>query len=428
MSIVLHKYQEQAFLSDKQIIINAAGIQSGKTTLGAIWLIWMIGNGPTNANYILVAPTYKILAQASLPRFLELTKGMGTYHKVDGVFRFNHGPVVFIRSLTDGDSIEGITSVFALWLDEGGLISRYSWENCMGRCAFKQAPLMVTTTPYSLNWMFQIWRDWKDGKRDDVEFLTYRSIDNPFFPKAEYERQKRILDPVRFRMKYDGVFGRMEGLVYPNVAFIKSIPLPPGTQYYAGVDWGYTNPFALVVRAVTSDGVHYRVAEFCKSGMTMDEITQVCLSRQQMFNIKIFVCDPSNPAAIKSLNEAGLKAIGGNNDIQAGIDAMRGLMNLGKFFVFEDENPFGYDEFQTYHYPEPKDLKMDDDEKEQLPVAKNDHSLDADRYITMYLKGAATGVRRTPTRPDQDKSIPQDALKRLDWLKRGGSSRDKLRG
>ena len=372
---------------------------------------------------ILVAPTYKILQQASIPAFLTITKGLGRYNKVDSVFAYNHGPKIYIRSLSDPNSIEGITRCEAVWLDEGGLISRYAWENCTGRAAFRQATVMVTTTPYSLNWMFQLWKDWKANKRDDVEFLSYSSIDNPYFPKAEFERQRKILDPVRFAMKYLGQFGRMEGLVYEDIVFLRAFQLPTGTRYFAGVDWGFKNPFVITVRALTPDGIHYRVAEFYKSGLTTDEQIQVAKSRQQIFDIEQFICDPSNPAAIESFNRAGIRAIGGENDIIEGIDRHRALIRSQKFFVFEDENPFGYDEYNTYHYPEKKDLKVDEDDKEIVPVAKDDHGMDADRYTTMYLTTSLVGQKRVPVNPQNSGEIPEDALKRLNWLKKGGSSR-----
>jgi len=423
MLIQLHSYQEKAFLSDKQIVINAAGIQSGKTTTGGIWIPHRSTEINPTDNLIIAAPTYKILQQASLPGFLNFARGMGTYHKVDSLFKFHHGPTAYIRSLTDPNAMEGITNVEGIWLDEGGLISRYAWENVMGRAAFRQAKVMVTTTPYSLNWMYSLWKDWKAGKRPDVDFFNYRSIDNPFFPKAEYDRQKRILDPIRFAMKYDGQFGRMEGLVFGDVKFIKALPLPPGTRYFGGVDWGYTDPFALVIRAITPDGIHYRVAEFAKSRMDIDEIIQVCKSRKQLYNIEKFICDPSQPGSIAKFNRAGLTAIKGINDITDGIDEHRSLIRTQRFFIFEDENPYGQDEYSQYHYPEQKDLKIDEDSKERIPVDKDNHTIDADRYVSMHLRNLKPGARRTPTSPENDRQIPEDALKRLEWLKKGGSSR-----
>ncbi len=424
MKITLHKFQEKAFLSEKQIVINAAGIQSGKTTTGGIWLHNRAMEIEPDHNLIIAAPTYKILSQATLPRFLDYAKQFGKFHKVDSIFKYHHGPTVYIRSLTDPNAMEGITDVEGVWLDEGGLISLYAWENIMGRAAFRQAKVMVTTTPYSLNWLYQLWKQWKAGKRDDVEFLTYSSIDNPYFPKAEFERQKKLLDPVRFAMKYMGVFGKMEGLVYPEVVYMDPIKLPAGTRYFAGVDWGFTNPFAIVIRAVTPENLHYRVDEYVKSGLDIDECVFAAKSMTKLYPVELFICDPSSPANIKKFNKKQLKAIGANNDILDGIDTHRTLMRSNRFYVFEEQNPYGVEEYETYHYPAPKELGLDDDAKEPVPVAKNDHTLDCDRYLTMYIEGSVSDKKYAAV-PHDPQAMPRDAVKRLEWLKKGGSSRER---
>lgn len=419
MNYTLHKFQEQAFTSDKKIIVMSAGIQSGKTLTGALWSGTQAIASDRGLNTIICAPTYKVLHQATLPGFLGIWEKYGDFKKGLFEFRWNHGVTTYIRSLTDPNAMEGITNVNAIHLDEGGLISRYAWENVEGRAAFRQAPILITTTPYALNWLYAMWLEWDSGKRDDVDFIQFLSTDNPFFPKEEFERQKKLLDPRRFAMKYCGQFGKMEGLVFENLNLCDPIPLPPGTRFYAGVDWGFTNPTVITIRALTPDGTQYRVAEFYQSKMTIDETVQVCQQRKQLYNIELFICDPSSPHNIDALNRGGCPAIGGNNDIRAGIDQHLQLMNEAKFFIFESENPIGLDEYSTYHYAEPKELKIDDDAKEQLPVKSNDHGIDADRYVTMHL---AQGQDKTHAYIP-DNSRPEHSRKRLEWLKRGGSSR-----
>ena len=417
----LHKFQEQAFVSKRRIKVIAAGIQSGKTHTGALWIGSKAGQVPPNSNLIICAPTYKILTQATLPKFLQIFKHFGRYNKVDSIFTFRNGVTAYIRSLTDPNAMEGITDVEAIWLDEGGLITRYAWDNVEGRSAFRQAPIMISTTPYALNWLYHMWEDWSKGIRDDVEFIQFTSKDNPYFPDEEFERQRRLLDPRRFQMKYMGQFGKMEGLVYQSVNLCESHPLPSGTVYYAGIDWGYTNPTAISIRALTPDHLHYRVAEFYKSGLTIEEIVKICQQRQQIYNIKLFIGDPSAPANIEALNRGGVSCIPGNNDVRAGIDEQVKLFREERFFIFKDDNPLGVDEYSTYHYPEIKDYKIDEDRKEPDPVKSNDHGCDADRYVSMYLSKAQ---RVHLARDEADgRKIPEDVMRRLEWLKRGGSTR-----
>jgi hypothetical protein len=141
----------------------------------------------------------------------------------------------------------------------------------------------------------------------------------------------------------------------------------------------------------------------------------------QLFDIELFICDPSNPAYIESLNRAGCPAVKGINQIRYGIDKTIELIKQERFAIFEDENPLGIDEYNTYHYPEPKDLKIDEDAKEPEPVKSHDHGIDADRYATMYLVNINQQLIPKVAQPTSE--IPKDQLERLRWLKSGGSSR-----
>jgi len=114
-------------------------------------------------------------------------------------------------------SIEGITNCRFIWNDEVGQDRYQAWVNIQGRAAFKEAQIFNTTTPYALNWMYHdIYRPWTEGRLSDVDIIQWRSIDNPYFPKAEYERQKKMLDSRVFAMKYEGTFQKMAGLVYED--------------------------------------------------------------------------------------------------------------------------------------------------------------------------------------------------------------------
>lgn len=336
-------------------------------------------------NFIIVAPTYKILQQATLPSFNRMFGQYGTYLESKSQFKIHRGGTVFVRTATDPEAIEGIPNVRAIWCDEAGRFSLYFWENVMGRAASKQAQILNTTTPYALNWLKKMNDDWKAGKRDDVEFINFRSIDNPYFPVEEYERQKRLLDPRRFAMKYDGIFGQMIGLVYEDVHLIKSFQLPAGTKYYAGVDWGYHDPFVITTRAVTPDGIHYQVDEFGKSGMLLSDMIQAMIQRHRIYNYQLVFCDPSRPEYIQEFNAHGIKSVGGINEINLGIDRQKELIRTNRFYIFQDRCPMTLDELATYHYPEPEELKIDDDAKEAKPVDANNHFLDSIRYCTMGL-------------------------------------------
>jgi len=427
MEFTLHDYQRLAFKSEKQIILFIAGIQSGKTTLGALWTLYQTAKySEPNSNFIVTAPTYKVLEQSTLPAFRKVAKLAGGYKKGDAVFELSKDRKIFFRTGTDPESLEGITNVMAIWGDEAGNLTRYFFENMMGRAAFKQAQVLLTTTPYAMNWLSDIARDATTGKRNDCDLINCRSIDSPYFPKDEYKRQSKLLDPRRFRMKYEGIFGQMEGLVYDCIEsddiYIDSIALPPQTNYYAGIDWGFNDPFAMSVIAHAPDGTFYQVAEFVKSGLTPSDMVRIAKARQSLYNIRCFYCDPSRPDLIQEFNKNKLNSLGSENDIKQGIAVMYELFKTRKLKIFKDMCPNTIDELSTYHYPERIDLKRDQHNKDwDLPVDQGNHSVDNLRYGIIELTGRASRIF-TPKIVDQISGRPKDQQARIEWLKRGGTS------
>lgn len=352
-----------------------------------------------DASFLVTAPTYKILEQSTLPAFLSVMEGYGTFARQRAVFEIESGfgprnPKVYFRTAKEPDSVVGMTNVFGIWCDEAGKYPLYFWENIQGRSAFKDCPIMITTSPYSLNW---IWKDLikpvRDGKRTDAMLIQASSNENPYFPEAVFKRQKEIMDPRRFNMMYNGNFDKMQGLVYDcfdeRENQCQPFKLPEGTKYFGGIDWGYTEPFVFKIRAVTLDGRHYGVSEFYKSGLTPSEIMDQVAQKAQVFGVKSIYCDPSQPGLIEELNRTlhkrGIKcgAIAADNDVTRGVGLHYELLQTRRLKYFAGQNPHTVDELEMYHYPEPKDLGPDDSAKDQKPVGADDHALDADRYLTI---------------------------------------------
>jgi len=400
--------QEQAIYSTKKILALATGIQYGKTTVGSLRMKRaMFQHCDPTDNFIICAPTYKIMAQSTLPSFLTTMQGCGTFSKVDAVFKMKGGGTCYFRTGTEPDSIVGITNVRHVWGDEAGKYSLYFWENMQGRAAFMNCPITLTTSPYSLNWFYkEIIREVKRGKRDaDVELIQAASTENPYFPIAEYERRKKLMDPRRFNMMFGGQFDRMEGLVYDcwsdEENYIDMFQLPMGTRYFGAIDWGYTHPFVLKIRAITPSGQHFGVSEFHQTQLTITDIVKICKQKHQIFDLQAVYCDPSQPSNIAELCANGIPAIGAINNIRKGIDVHYELIKSRMYKEFRGRNPYSADERDSYHYPEEQDVKPDQDIKEKLPVDQDNHCMDVDRYLSVMTH--KTHEKRIPTVPNEAK-------------------------
>jgi PBSX family phage terminase large subunit len=375
-------------------------------------------------NFLIVAPTYKIMTQSTLPPYLEIMRGVGDFNKADMTLKIHNGGTVYMRTGTDPDSIVGITNVRAVWGDEAGLYSLYFSENIAARAAFKAAQTLYTTSPYSLNWLFKdiIRPKMKNiNTRPDVTLIQAASWENPYFPKDVIDRNRENMDPRRFNSMFGGKWEKMAGLVYDTFDEVDNscepFELPMGTRVVAGVDWGFTAPFALTVRAITPDGNHYQVSETYKTGLSISQRIDIAKQKKQIWGIKIFWCDPEEPAAIKEFNENGLPAAAADNDIRAGVDAHYELVKTKRYKVFRGSSPYTMDEYEAYHYPAEDDLGPDENLKEQKPVAQNNHSMDSNRYISIMER--KTGLRTTPgARVPNEGDKKEDQFDRLERLKR----------
>lgn len=412
--------QQQALLSQAKITAVLTGIQWGKSTVGAVrQKVRMHRYTEEDDAFIIAAPSYKIMQQSTLPAFLNIMRGLGDYNRSDAVFRMTGGGICYMRTATEPDSVVGVTNVRGIWLDEGGKVSRYFWENLLARSAIRQCQIDVTSSPYTLNWVYKdiVRPKMRDPEaHPDVSLFQAASRDNPHFPQAEWDSNRLRMDPRRFKMMFGGEWDRPAGLVYDCFDEVENqcepTVLPPGTRYFAGVDWGFAHPFVMKIRAVTPAGAHFGVAEFCRSGLTLADIVPIVRQRVQVHGVQLVYCDPSQPAHIEEFNRNGIKAVPANNEIRLGLDRHYELLKTRRLKYFKGMNPHTLDELESYHYPEDGELGQDENAKDRGPVKQNDDCMDAERYLSAMLHD--TGEKRVPIVPGERKEETQfDRIIRL---------------
>jgi hypothetical protein len=225
------------------------------------------------------------------------------------------------------------------------------------------------------------------------------------------------MDPRRFAAVYGGRFEKMQGLVYDcwddDENIIDPAPLPVDTQYWGGIDWGFTDPCVIQLRARTPAGYQYQIREVYESGLTISDVVAIAKQLYEAWHVRTFFCDPSQPAHIAELNRAGIPAVAAPNSIRLGVDKHYALIRSRQFRIFRDSSPNSVDEYSTYHYPEPADLSADANSKEHLPVAQADHAMDCARYITAGLDRMSGGKVVLPSQ----EVVKEDHYRRLARLK-----------
>lgn len=390
IDLTLHPAQWQAFNSPARIIAFVAGIQSGKSLCGAAWMARQVAMyDGEDVNFILASPNYKILNQSAGPILRKFMIGAGKYRKMDDCYELNGGGHLWCRSMTDPNSCEGLSKVAGIWIDEAGLLSYLAWSNLLGRAAFLQCPIYISTTPYRLNWLYDMYQEWHKGERDDCEFIVCRSIDNPYFPDEEVARQKRILTPQLFAMKFEGTFSRPGGLVFQDFSpethrIEQHIINRTEYQVYCGCDIGFNDPSALVVIAVHRNGRDIiLVDEYYKAGLTVMDRIDVMKRFQTQYGVSTFIVDSAEAGEIEVMKRAKLPAIGvkkGAGSLFDGITKMQQVIREFKLKVMDGRCPNVRDEFNTYSYRENKEGALSDDIEDN-----HNHAMDAIRYVIMTV-------------------------------------------
>jgi PBSX family phage terminase large subunit len=389
MELTLHKHQDKVMDSTARFIGVVSGIRGGKTTIGAIWLLQQMQadqqTGRTG-DYLICAPTNKILDQSTLPKFKEyfpsdwgVWKEQKSYFELAWKRKGSEEPCrVFVRSLDEPDSIEGMECLSA-WIDECGKVKQQGWINVQGRLSVTQGRAILTTTPYAVNWFQRDIVNRATHGDKDYDVITWASVDNPVFPKEEFERAKRTLPKAIFERRYLGLFTRLEGLVYPEydeeTHVVDSFDIPDNWLRFGGLDFGKSNPNAVLCIAQDPDTKNFFVyREFYQAETLLKTISQFLHNQ----DLSYVLADTQAAQNIMELNRfygnRNVKPADKNKD--TGIARIRGLLAEGRLKFFKGRTDKTLEEMEQYHYAAPDQDGFNNDKT----VDKNNHCMDALRY------------------------------------------------
>jgi predicted phage terminase large subunit-like protein len=182
-TIRLHPAQQEFLRSDAIFRAFAGGIGSGKSWAGAYDLIRRAKPGRL---YMVMAPTYSMLADATFRMFEGLARELGI---VDGSevkrspppsIRLRTGAEVLFRSADEPDRLRG-PNLSGVWLDEASLMAEEAFTIAIGRLreAGEQGWLTATFTPKGKqHWTFETFAT----GRPNTAIFHARTADNPFLP------------------------------------------------------------------------------------------------------------------------------------------------------------------------------------------------------------------------------------------------------
>lgn len=239
----------------------------------------------------------------------------------------------------------------------------------------RQGSALFAGTPKGFNHFYDLY----NFQYTDTDYASFKftSYDNPNLPVEEIEKAKKELTDDSFSQEYLAEFRKSEGLVFKEFDRSKHLyqePLHDFSETLGAVDWGFTNPTAVLDVKVKGNNF-YVSGELYRPGMTDEETADYVANKRYA---KVYP-DPAQPASIETMRRKGInirEVKKGADSIQHGINTIRELFKQNRLFI-EQSCVNLIEELETYSYA---DKRIGHNENEK-PVDEYNHAIDALRYV-----------------------------------------------
>lgn len=214
----------------------------------------------------------------------------------------------------------------------------------------------------------------------------------------EYVRVLNSLTGVRRKRLADGVWASAEGLVYdlydPAVHLWKPMVEPPKDwPHYWGVDFGYTNPFVWQDWVRRPDGELQLYQEIYRTQTLVEDHAAEIKRLQHKARSpdpEWIVCDHDAEGRATLERELGISTIAAKKNVKEGIEAVSSRMKPGPkgtpgIYICRDACRSRDQSLLDISAPSCTEDEMSEyiwnDNGKDEPVKKNDHGMDAMRYV-----------------------------------------------
>ena len=204
------------------------GVGSGKTRAGVVEIF----RQPAGSRGTVVAPTYRMLMDATIHTFLEVTEECGIlkdYKKSDQMAWLTNDTEILFRSSDDPDKLRG-PNLGWFCLDEGAMMHQQVWDLMIGRLRLDPGRGWITTTPRGMNWLYKLF---VTKKMEDYHLVQCSSKTNTFLPSYFIKSLEDKYSGYWLKQELDGGFVEfVEAAAYED--FKSSINVGKGLleEYY----------------------------------------------------------------------------------------------------------------------------------------------------------------------------------------------------
>lgn len=340
-----------AMNEDYFMLINHGAKRTGKTILNNDLFLFELRRVRDIANKLNIPLPQYILAGADLGAVQrnvlnELTNKYEIEFKFDKHNRFILFGVQVCcfghSKINDMGRIRGMTS-YGAYINEGTMANEEVFNEIKARCSGEGARILVDTNPdQPEHWLKTNYIDKADGKV--IQSYHFKLDDNTFLTERYKENIKAATPTGMFYDRdIEGLWVSAEGIVYKDfrkeIHYIKSKDLKDISfvKYFAGVDWGYEHPGAIVILGKDDKGDIYLLEEHSKQHEEIEYWVNVAKEIKSRYGNISFYCDTARPEYIKRFKRENIKAKNGDKAVLAGIGEVARLIKLEKLKIVEDK-------------------------------------------------------------------------------------------
>ena len=322
----------------------------------------------------------------------------------------DNGSEILWLGMHDDPSRIGSLEVGWIFLDEAAEFDEEDYDMLLGRLRLSTVPIRqifgATNPGPPTHFLYERFFLENEPSRKVIEA---NSFDNPHTPQDYKDRLSR-LKGINYERFVLGKWVGFEGLVYDKVdirhIIIDPFNIPPNWPRYAGIDFGYTNPFVHQWWARCPDGEEtddildndgnilscgrrgwYLYREIYYSKRTVNEHAALINTFDEPMALSIADWDAEDRA---TLEEHGIYTIQANKEVGPGIQTVYGQFEQDRIHIFRDCTVNRDDTLREQRRPTStageipnyRWAKLSEDKNiKEVPVDRDNHGMDSKRYV-----------------------------------------------
>lgn len=332
--------------------------------------------GVPEPQYILAGATLGSLYRNVLQ---ELTSKYGLEFHMD---KFNRFMLLGVQVCCFGHSkindlgrIRGMTA-YGAYINEGSVANEEVLSEIKSRCSGDGARILIDTNPdHPEHWLKTEYIDKAD---QEVIAEFHWELDDNTFLTDRYKNNIKASTPSGMFYERDilGKWVTGEGSIYKDFDqsrhYISSDDAKTYkfSTYYAGVDWGYEHPGAIVLLGETDTGDIVLLKEYSAQHKEIDYWVEVGKDIKREYGNIMFYADSARPEHVIRFNREGLKCVNAEKARLSGVEEVSKVIKSDKFRVVKDQVDLFKKEIYMYSW----------NKKTGEPMKEHDDVLDALRY------------------------------------------------